>query len=128
MKKVLGVVVMVACAAVVAWAADGTTGSSAASDTATMAKTDSVKTFTAEELAKFDGKEGRLAYVAVEGVVYDVTKAKGWKNGEHKGFKAGRDITADIKKQSPHGVAPVKKNPVVGKYVIAPASSAPAGS
>lgn len=31
------------------------------------------KTFTVEELKQFDGQDGHKAYVAVEGVVYDVT-------------------------------------------------------
>jgi predicted heme/steroid binding protein len=34
-----------------------------------------MKEFTLEELAEFDGREGRAAYVAYEGVVYDITTA-----------------------------------------------------
>ena len=36
------------------------------------------RTFTIEELAKFDGKNGRPAYVAVNGMVYDVTNNRAW--------------------------------------------------
>jgi predicted heme/steroid binding protein len=52
---------------------------------------------TVEQLKKFDGKNGNPAYVAVDGVVYDVTAIPAWKNGEHKrGLKAGNDLTADF--------------------------------
>ena len=34
-----------------------------------------MKEFTLEELAEFDGREGRPAYVAYDGMVYDVTES-----------------------------------------------------
>lgn len=58
-------------------------------------------TFTAAELANYDGKDGAAAYVAFEGNVYDVTDAEGWDNGEHKGVMAGTDVTDDLA-DSPH--------------------------
>lgn len=72
------------------------------------------KTFTKEELAKFDGTGGKPAYVAVDGVVYDVTGVEAWKNGTHKGNKAGVDITEMIKK-APHGLKVLGKLKPVGK-------------
>lgn len=38
------------------------------------------KTFTREELAKFNGQNGQPAYVAISGTVYDVSKGclEGW--------------------------------------------------
>lgn len=50
-------------------------------------------TFTTEELAKFDGKNGNPAYVAVNGVVYDVTNNAVWAAATHFGLSAGRDLT-----------------------------------
>ena len=47
--------------------------------------------FTLEELAEFDGQEGRPAYVAVNGIVYDVTPKTSWAGGQHFGVIAGRD-------------------------------------
>jgi predicted heme/steroid binding protein len=75
------------------------------------------KTFTKAELAKFDGQNGNPAYVAVDGVVYDVSAVKQWAGGKHHGNTAGKDLTKEIKEQSPHGVAVLKGLPVVGKLV-----------
>jgi len=62
------------------------------------------KTFTADELAAFDGKNGNKAYIAVNGIVYDVTLVAEWGSKLHAGkFVAGKDYSADIKK-APHGV------------------------
>jgi len=60
-----------------------------------------MKDFTLEELAEFDGRDGRPAYVAYEGVVYDVSESAMWGAGDHEGqHQAGGDLTAE------HGDAP----------------------
>lgn len=74
----------------------------------------SQKVFTLSELAKYNGQNGTAAYVAVNGVVYDVTNAKNWVNGSHNGHSAGQDLT-DAIKQSPHGTSVLSGLPVVGK-------------
>lgn len=51
---------------------------------------------TLEELALYDGKEGRSAYVAVNSVVYDVTDILAWAGGMHFGSLAGTDATMDF--------------------------------
>ncbi len=70
---------------------------------------------TLEELAKYDGKDGNPAYIAIDGVVYDVTDVPQWKDGEHNGYSAGQDLTDEIKNISPHGLSKLKGLPVVGK-------------
>ncbi len=49
--------------------------------------------FTLEDLAKYNGKSGMAPYIAYEGVVYDLSAVKEWKNGEHNGMVAGTDAT-----------------------------------
>ena len=59
------------------------------------------KAFTLEELSQYDGKDGVEAYIAIDGVVYNVTDADGWIEGEHEGYSAGQDLTAAFE-SSPH--------------------------
>lgn len=49
--------------------------------------------FTLEELAQYDGSGGRPAYVAVNGIVYDVSLEATWGGGTHFSLYAGRDLT-----------------------------------
>ncbi len=72
---------------------------------------------TLAELAQYNGKDGMPAYVAVDGIIYDVTNLAKWKNGEHNGYTAGQDLTDIIKNKSPHGVVKLNGVPVVGTLV-----------
>lgn len=51
------------------------------------------KTFTIEELAQYNGKNGNPAYVAVNGIVYEVTNNAAWAAATHFGLSAGNDLT-----------------------------------
>lgn len=75
-------------------------------------------TFNAEELAKYNGKDGNRAYVAYEGKVYDVTDIPAWRGGIHQNrFEAGKDYTEVLNKQAPHSPGNLTNNaPVVGIY------------
>jgi len=76
---------------------------------------DDLKTFTRDELAQFDGN-GRRAYVAIDGVVYDVTHEESWEYGKHYGLTAGKDLSKEIE-GTPHGKSILGKLKVVGKLV-----------
>jgi len=55
------------------------------------------KNFTTEELNQFDGTNGKRAYVAFKGKVYDVTDSFQWIDGDHYGtHKAGKDFTQQM--------------------------------
>ncbi|HLF26853.1 MAG TPA: cytochrome b5 domain-containing protein [Anaerolineae bacterium] len=58
--------------------------------------------FTEAELRQYDGTKGRPAYVAYEGVVYDVSAAPLWRTGLHQALHyAGLDLTRSLRK-APH--------------------------
>jgi predicted heme/steroid binding protein len=72
---------------------------------------------TAEELHSFDGKEGRPAFIAYRGKIYDVTNSKLWKEGSHaRKHHAGRDLT-DALKTAPHAEDKILSMPEVGKLI-----------
>jgi membrane-associated progesterone receptor component len=54
------------------------------------------RTFTIGELATFTGKNGKPAYVAVNGIVYDVTNNRAWAAATHFGLIAGKDYTQEF--------------------------------
>ncbi len=43
-----------------------------------------MKKMTLKEVAAYDGKNGRKAFVAFKGNVYDVTESFLWQNGNHQ--------------------------------------------
>ncbi len=98
-----------------------TTSSTAGGDTSTSGAPPSgaeTGTFTVDGLARFDGKNGSRAYVAVDGVVYDLTGSAFWKDGEHSscdlGAMAGRDLSDMIKQAPARMRAALEGMPVVG--------------
>ena len=69
---------------------------------------------TLEQLAQFDGKEGRPAYFAYKGIVYSVTENRFWRKGTHMmKHQAGTDLTETLK-LAPHGEEKVRSMPQVG--------------
>jgi predicted heme/steroid binding protein len=77
-----------------------------------------MRTFTLKELSQYNGKNGQPAYVAVDGVVYDVTNVEAWKDGDHKqGLTAGNELTEEITNLSPHGKKVLEGLPIVGELV-----------
>jgi len=71
--------------------------------------------FNKETLAKYNGKDGMPGYVAVDGVVYDVTDVAAWQSPHAGQFEPGKDYSEEIR-QSPHGLKNLKKLKVVGSY------------
>ncbi len=70
--------------------------------------------FTPDELARYDGKDGRPAYIAYKGKVYDVTESFLWRGGRHQALhEAGEDLTAALA-GAPHGEDLLARVPVVG--------------
>jgi predicted heme/steroid binding protein/uncharacterized membrane protein len=72
-----------------------------------------------DELKKCDGQEGRPAWVAYRGKVYDVSVSQRWPGAVHmKRHEAGRDLTSEFA-AAPHDESVLQRMPVVGRLVIA---------
>lgn len=68
---------------------------------------------TAEKLKEYDGTNGKQAYVAYDGKVYDVTQSRLWKDGVHKRIhQAGMDLT-EAMASAPHAAEVFEKFTVV---------------
>jgi len=75
-----------------------------------------MKDMTLAELAAFNGRDGQPAYVAYDGVIYDVTESAMWGEGDHEGMhQAGADMTADHD-DAPHDVY-ITDFPEVGRLI-----------
>jgi len=72
------------------------------------------KRFTPQDLAGYDGTDGKPAYVAYKGVVYDISASKRWKDGKHMNLHhAGMDMGLDLA-QAPHSADLLTRFPRVG--------------
>ena len=73
-----------------------------------------MKEFSKQELARYNGKNGRPAYAAYKGKVYDLSDSFLWNDGSHQVLhSAGVDLT-DVMEQAPHGGDVLEKFPLVG--------------
>jgi predicted heme/steroid binding protein len=74
-----------------------------------------LRKFTLEELKQYDGKNGKPAYIAFKGKVYDVTDNYLWGDGEHFGeHKVGED-TSDGLSNAPHGDEKLESITLIGE-------------
>lgn len=78
-----------------------------------------MRTFTREELARYNGRDGAPAYAAYEGKVYDASRSFLWRGGRHQvRHMAGVDYTG-AQAQIPHGADLLKRLPLVGVLIEA---------
>lgn len=73
-----------------------------------------MRRFTKKELAQYDGKDGKPAFIAFEGRVYDVSRSFLWQDGRHQVLHtAGVDLSASLV-QAPHGADLLERCSVIG--------------
>jgi predicted heme/steroid binding protein/uncharacterized membrane protein len=78
-----------------------------------------------DELAEFDGKDGKSAFIAHGSKIYDVSGSKLWKGGSHmRRHRAGADLTTDIQ-AAPHGPEVLERYPRAGTLKTAVSAEAP---
>jgi predicted heme/steroid binding protein len=51
------------------------------------------KTLTLPELAQYDGQNGNPGYIAINGIIYDVSGVQLLRDGRHHGVLPGSDVT-----------------------------------
>jgi predicted heme/steroid binding protein len=73
-----------------------------------------LRKFTSEELEEHNGKNGKPAYIAYQGKVYDVSDSDLWRDGEHMGLhQAGKDLTEELE-LAPHREEVLERVKLVG--------------
>ena len=75
-----------------------------------------LKEFTLEDLSQYNGSNGSPAYVAMEGIVYDISNTTTRNGATHLGLTAGKDLTSEF--NSCHGIVDIFTNaPRVGVLI-----------
>ncbi|MCW4003592.1 MAG: cytochrome B5 [Candidatus Bathyarchaeota archaeon] len=75
------------------------------------------KKITLQELQQNDGRNGKPAWIAYQGKVYDVTDSSFWMDGDHLGsHNAGKDLTNELE-LAPHGAENLARAKLVGELV-----------
>jgi len=73
-----------------------------------------MKTYTKQQLALRNGQDRPEIWVAYQGIIYDVTQSRLWKNGKHYEHWAGQDLSEELQ-DAPHTVNVFMKFEPVGK-------------
>ncbi len=129
-KFAMVVVVLASIAIVVFVGPCSTTGTSTQTQASVPASSaPAFKTFTPAELARNNGKNGKPAYVAVDGLVYDLTGSRTWVNGAHsvceEDSTAGHDLS-EAMREAPRGMRQMLlRFPIVGKMAGSNATPPP---
>jgi len=77
-------------------------------------ETSQLPVITRSQLALRNGQDKPEVWVAYNGLVYDVTISRLWRNGKHYEHWAGQDLTDELK-DAPHTEKVFDKFPVIGR-------------
>jgi len=72
------------------------------------------RTFTRAQLALRNGQDKVEIWCAYQGIIYDLSKSRMWKNGQHYEHWAGQDLTDEIT-SAPHSAKVFEKFQVIGQ-------------
>ena len=75
-----------------------------------------MKQFTKSQLALHNGQDKETIYVAFNGLIYDMTESRLWRNGKHYEHWAGQDLTEELA-DAPHSERVFEKFTPIGKLV-----------
>lgn len=77
---------------------------------------DELPAFTRAQLALRNGQDKPQIWVALHGVIYEVTDSRLWRNGKHYEHWAGQDLTDELK-DAPHTEKVFDKFKPVGRLI-----------
>ena len=75
-----------------------------------------MKEFTINQLALRNGNDRQEIWIAYQGIIYDVTNSRLWKDGKHYEHWAGQDLTEELI-EAPHDSKVFEKLQVIGKLI-----------
>lgn len=75
---------------------------------------ESLPIYSKRQLALRNGQDKDEIWCAFQGLIYDVTKSRLWRNGKHYEHWAGQDLTEELK-DAPHNENVFDKFKVVGR-------------
>lgn len=73
-----------------------------------------MKEYSKSQLALRNGQDRPEIWVAFEGLIYDVSKSRLWRDGKHYEHWAGQDLTDELP-DAPHTKSVFERMPLVGK-------------
>ena len=73
-----------------------------------------MKEYTLAQLALRNGQDREEIWCAYKGLIYDVSKSRLWRNGQHYEHWAGQDLTQELV-QAPHTDQVFERFTIVGK-------------
>jgi predicted heme/steroid binding protein len=79
-------------------------------------KTENTK-YTIQQLALRNGQDREEIWIAYNGIIYDVTASRLWRDGKHYEHWAGQDLTQELS-DAPHTTSVFKKFKVVGELKL----------
>ena len=73
-------------------------------------------TYTRSQLGLRNGQDRDEIWIAYQGVIYDVTESRMWRNGKHYEHWAGQDLTDELP-DAPHNERVFEKFKAIGRLV-----------
>lgn len=81
-----------------------------------MDSLDKLPSYSVAQVALRNGQDKPEIWVVLNGLIYDVTKSRLWRDGKHYEHWAGQDLTDELK-DAPHTEKVFDKFAVIGKLI-----------
>ena len=71
--------------------------------------------YSRSQLALRNGQDREEVWVAYQGIIYDVTASRLWRDGKHYEHWAGQDLTNELDADAPHTATVFERYKAIGK-------------